>query len=384
MLVHRDLRAGPLLVAALAVAVAAPAPAWSGCRGVAPRHTADFTARGPHGVGSRTLRFVDETRPTPPNGSFAGSPTRTLDVEVWYPATTPPAPAAAPDAPLDASGAPYPLILYGHALQDSRLGEAYIASHLASRGYVVAAVDFPLAKLGAPGGATVADVASQPGDLRVVLDRLLANDGGFADAIDARRIGASGLSLGGGTVLLLTYHPELRDRRIRAVLPIAPAFSCSFTRAFYRRARVPLLVLQGDADRLAPIADNGRRVVRRARGPRSLAVLHGASHLGFTGFAAALGTPADIDQLGCNGLVGSVFPELPGGRGAGIASDECSVPCATSLTPTLAFDRQHELTQAVAAAFFDASLGGDRSARCWLARGLARENRDVEVETRQH
>jgi hypothetical protein len=50
----------------------------------------------------------------------------------------------------------------------------------------------------------------------------------------------------------------------------------------------------------------------------------------------------------------------------------------------LAFDRQHELTQAVAAASFDASLGGDRSARCWLARGLARENPDVEVETRQH
>jgi predicted dienelactone hydrolase len=383
----RQLLAARLLLVALAVLVASPTAARSGCRRATPRHTADFATRGPHAVGFRTLQFVDETRPTPPNGSFAGTPSRMLDVEVWYPAAATPAPTAARDAPLDPSGAPYPLILYGHALMDNRRGEAYLAEHLASRGFMVAAVDFPLGKLGAPGGATPMDIGSQPGDLRAVLDRLLAGDGGFAGAVDAKRIGASGLSLGGGTVLLLTYHRDLRDRRIRAVLPIAPAYSCAFTRAFYRHARVPLLVLQGDADRLAPLVENGLRVVRRARGPRMLAVLRGASHLGFTGFAGALGTPQSIDQFGCNALLGAigsapVFPELPGGRGAGIASEACSPPCQTSPTATLDFDRQHELTQTVAAAFFDAYLAGDRSARCWLARGLARENPDVETRRR--
>jgi predicted dienelactone hydrolase len=160
--------------------------------------------------------------------------------------------------------------------------------------------------------------------------------------------------------------------------------ACAFTRAFYRDVRVPLLVLQGDADGLAPLAENGLRVVRRARGPRMLAVLHGGSHLGFTGFAAGLGTPEDIDQFGGN-AIGSApaFPPLPGGPDAGVAGDECSPPCQAPLpTPTLDFARQHDLTRAVAAAFFDAYLAGDDSARCWLARELAAENPDVETRRR--
>jgi predicted dienelactone hydrolase len=373
-----------LLIVALAVAVAIPPPAWCRCRGTSRRHTADFAARGPYAVGTRTLFLVDETRPTPSNGSFAGAPFRALDTQVWYPAAATPATGAIPGAPLDPGGGPYPLILHGHALQDNRRGEAYLAEHLASRGYLVAAVDFPLGKLTAPGGPSPNDVASQPGDLRVVLDRLLAGEGGFADAIDAKRIGASGLSLGGGTVLLLTYHRDLRDRRIRAVLPIAPAFSCAFTRAFYRRVRVPLLVVQGDADGLAPLAENGLRVVQNARGPRTLVVLHGGSHLGFTGFADVLGPPAAIDQFGCNAIgPAPVFPAIPAGRGTGVTSDACSLPCQAPLpTPTLDFARQHDLTRTVAAAFFDASLKRDRSARCWLAGALAAENPDVETRRR--
>ena len=351
----------------------------SNCRRATPRTTADFATRGPHGVGVHTLHFVDDTRSTPPNGIYAGATNRTLNVEVWYPSAMPPKPTALRDAPLDASGARYPLILHGHALQDNRMGEAYLTEHLASRGYIVAAVDFPLGKFGAPGGATSADVGNQPGDLRFVIDHLLAGDGGFADAIDAERIGASGFSLGGGTVLLLTYQSDFLDPRIRAVLPIAPAFSCAFTRGFYRHTSVPMLVLQGDEDRLAPLAENGLRVVGHAPGPQTLAVLRGASHLGFLGIAGRLGTPADIDQIGCAALLEAQFPALPSD---GIDSAACSPPCQTPATPTLDFKRQHELTQIVAAAFFDASLGEDQSAGCWLNGGLATENPDVQTQLR--
>jgi predicted dienelactone hydrolase len=387
LLMCRKIAAVRVLAVVLGIALASPTTAWSGCRGAGPHRTADFAARGPHAVGFRILSFVDATRPTPPNGNFAGTPFRQLDTQVWYPAATPPTATAVRDALLDASGAPYPLVLYGHALQDNRAGEAYLAEHLASRGYLVAAVDFPLGKFGAPGGATPADLASQPGDLRAVLDHLLAGEGGLAGAVDTERIGASGLSLGAATVLLLTYHRDLRDRRIRAVLPIAPPFACAFTRTFYKHARVPVLVLQGDADGLVPLAENGLRVVRRARGPRTLAVLRGGSHLGFTGFADALGTPESIDQFGCNQLLAAIgsapaFPPLPGGRGAGIVREACAPPCQTPPTATLDFARQHELTQTIAAAFFDAYLAGDRSARCWLARGLASENPDVETRRR--
>jgi hypothetical protein len=51
-------------------------------------------------------------------------------------------------------------------------------------------------------------------------------------------------------------------------------------------------------------------------------------------------------------------------------------------TPTLDFDRQHDLTRTVAAAFFDANLLGDQSAGCWLVRELAAENPDVETRRR--
>ena len=34
-----------------------------------------------------TCQYVDATRPTPPNGSFPGAPSRTLPTEIWYPAT---------------------------------------------------------------------------------------------------------------------------------------------------------------------------------------------------------------------------------------------------------------------------------------------------------
>jgi len=269
--------AGCVLALMLAVAATVPAAVRAGCRTAPARHSADFAARGALPVGVRTLHLVDATRVTPPNGAFGGAPSRALDTEVWYPAATAPSDMAVQDAPLDLGGAPYPLVLYGHALQDNRSGEAYLAEHLASRGYVVAAVDFPLGKFGAPGGATPDDLASQPGDLTVVLDHLLAGEDGFGGAIDAERIGASGLSLGAATVLLLTYHQDLRDRRIRAALPIAPPYSCAFTRKFYRHARVPLLVMQGDADGLVPLEENSVRVVRRARGPRTLDLLRGGS-----------------------------------------------------------------------------------------------------------
>ncbi len=39
-----------------------------------------------YAVGTRALTFVDASRATSPNGSFAGAPSRTLPTQVWYPA----------------------------------------------------------------------------------------------------------------------------------------------------------------------------------------------------------------------------------------------------------------------------------------------------------
>jgi hypothetical protein len=51
-------------------------------------------------------------------------------------------------------------------------------------------------------------------------------------------------------LLVVTYHPTLRDPRIRAAMALAPG-ACYFAEPFYREAGPPLLVGQGDEDLIA-------------------------------------------------------------------------------------------------------------------------------------
>ncbi len=377
----------------------APAPAWpvDRCASVPVPPTADFAAPGPRVWGVRTLTLEDTTRATPPNGVFAGAPTRPLVTEVWYPALAP----GGRDAPLDPAGAPYPTILYSHGFSAFRTSEVHLARHLAARGYVVASPDFPLSNISAPGGPTLNDVANQPGDVRFILAELLAMsaDGAspFANAIDADRVGASGLSLGGMTTLLLTFHSELREPRIKAAFAMA-APACFFTYRFFRTAAVPLLLMHGDSDLLVPFRQNARRAFSLARRPRQLVTLANASHTGFTAFAPALEQPGShLDVVvGCPAIEGagsefeaweeSGIPGL-GGREQGIAlrPARCPLPCQDLDRVTgsaLGARRHHELTRAAIAAFFDAHLRGDESAWCFLRDTLEAENAEIDVKGR--
>jgi predicted dienelactone hydrolase len=127
-------------------------------------------APGPYTVASYTATFVDDSRPTPANGDYPGSPRRELPGEVWYPEN----PAAGPA----------PLLLFSHGFTSTYRNGNYLAQHLASHGFVVVAVDFPLTSLGAPGGANVADVASQPGDLSFLIDRLILDSRSSGHALE--------------------------------------------------------------------------------------------------------------------------------------------------------------------------------------------------------
>src|SRR5262245_42421984 len=69
---------------------------------------------GKYGVGVTTLTMVDASRGTAANHEVPALPERTMEVDVWYPAQT--AEAEGRDAPLDASGGPYPLIIFAHGL----------------------------------------------------------------------------------------------------------------------------------------------------------------------------------------------------------------------------------------------------------------------------
>src|SRR5262249_2665272 len=104
-------------------------------------HSDHWAADGQFVVGQRTLTLVDTTRGTPGGASRPAKPDRTLVTEVWYPAAIPVDgdPRDAPIWPF----ATFPLVVMSHSFTGTRLDEAYVARHLASRGFVVAAADFP-------------------------------------------------------------------------------------------------------------------------------------------------------------------------------------------------------------------------------------------------
>jgi predicted dienelactone hydrolase len=342
-----------------------------------------FLAPGPFGVGVRTLTLVDTSRPTPPRGSERGAPERTLVTEVWYPVVrgdlTP-----VRDAPV-AAGAPFPLVVDSPGLIDYREGRSYYAIALASRGYVVASPDFPVTGGRAPGDHDLRDVANQPGDVSFVIDDLLRHEEWLHDRIARHRIGVSGSSLGGLTTLLVTFHRDLHDQRVRAALAIAPV-ACLLTSRFYRTARVPLLLLQGDQDLLLPYAMNGLRAFDRSRRPHELLTLADASHTAFSGFVT-WPSSTSYDTQGCapvsRALAGDPFAVL-GGASDGVDTSGCGPPCPgpPPENPPMQPARQHAITTAAVTAFFEATLKHSRAARCFLQDRFATEYPDVTTATR--
>jgi predicted dienelactone hydrolase len=347
-------------------------------------HTADYAVNGSFGIGVHTFTFVDRSRATPANGNYAGDPVRTLVVDMWYPSTM----AGGPYTDPPFAGGQYPLILHSHGLMDSRRNEAYLGEQLASRGYIVAAPDYPLSNGTAPGGATVADTAQQPLDARFVIDQLLAAgddpSSPFFGAFDATRIGASGLSLGGLTTLLLAYHPRLRDPRVSAAMAMA-APSCMLEPAFFRNVDPPLLLVHGDSDLVVPIDANSRRLFPLTPSPSELVVLQNASHTGFAGPALLLDPSMHLDTFACTALgtlTVSSFATL-GSADEGIAQDPaaCAPPCQVAPAGlALSAKRQQELTRALAQAFFDGNLRGVKVAREFVHARVALENPEVTLK----
>jgi predicted dienelactone hydrolase len=362
-------------------------PSTAGARCPAGSATGAFVEPGAFGVGEHTLDLVDGSRPTPAHGDIPEKPDRTLATEVWYP-TERGETGTVRDARL-ARGGPFPLVVNSPGLLDVREGEAYYAEALASRGYVVASLDFPVTGLRAT-MQSLGDLANQPRDVSFVIDSLLAlsklRDGWLSRGVDRHRIGVAGLSLGGATTLLVTYHPTLRDHRVRAALPIAPA-ACFFSAGFYRAARPPLLVLQGDQDLLVPLETNGERVFERSRSPRSLVTLIHGTHTAFSGFVTAPSTTS-YDAVGCAAISGVVSSgDVLAGLGGPdiIDATGCALPCQSPPPGNIPMqaDRQHRLTKAVVTAFFDLTLKRSHAARCFLRHGLSTglttENSDVLV-----
>src|SRR5262245_55622847 len=376
-------------VSILALGLVAAAPAFAR-KCPADATTAAFLAPGPYAVGVRSLTFVDSTRQTPAHAGLPALPSRTLPTQVWYPAAGPAGAAPVANAPL-AAGGPFPFVASSHGLREVNVGEAYLALALARRGFVVAAPSFPLTNIAAPGGLDLLDTVNQPGDVRFVIDQMLAlsdGDGWLAGGIDRKRIGAQGLSLGGLITLLVTYNPALRDHRIRAAFAMAPA-SCELTRKTLAPAP-PLLLIDGDQDLITPIDQNAGRTFLRARMPRTLITLTRATHTAFTGLITADSAVNYDAAIGC-GFVEMITQQQVdaliaafGPAAAGTDTTGCDLPCkgAVPANAPMPATRQHDLTQAAGTAFFQERFQKSRAAHCFLRMVYASENPEVTIERR--
>lgn len=322
-------------------------------------------ADGPYAVGRVDMDWVDSSRATPANGDYAGSDERALPTLVWYPEG------------YDGSS---PLVVYSHGYRSNREGGDYLAKHLASHGYVVASANFPLSNGTAPGGSTIDDVINQPGDVSFVIDQVLAlagDDKPFASEIDADRIGAMGLSLGGLTTTLVTFHPDWRDPRIKAAVSMAGPADV-FGPAFFETSDAGYLAISGTEDAIVAHRTNAQPIPERARNG-GLLEISGGTHAGFVGLASGamrlLGNP---DAMACSvtdfSTDGHPFAGMFGGADKGLLSpDEYVAACTREIGDTISSGRQQMIAKLAVRAFFEAQFANDPEAMAFLTGTLPEE-----------
>lgn len=351
----------------------------------------DYSKPGPHTAATLEVTWEDKARPIVATDKHGAAPSRRLETMIYYPASGP-APLLG-QAKL-AEGGPFPLLMYSHGYSSSRDEARAFATRAASYGYVVVAPNFPLTSTLANGGAPdVNDAANQPGDVSFLIDQVLALSADskhpLAGGVDEKRIGTLGVSLGGLTTLLISYHPKFHDTRIKAAAPIAP-LAYFFAPAFYHTRELPLLIVHGDLDSFIDYEANGRRAFMRASPNARLLTVKKGSHAAFafpldeSGFGGVLNAllarpdadPSNPDGLGC-GAVGDTLAstgvEFLEALGDGAESlimtteEEAKrlLPCTNGnyKKPAMKAADQLEIATRSTLSFFEAHLGATSDTR---------------------
>jgi predicted dienelactone hydrolase len=332
-------------------------------------------AYGSYDVITEDFEVVDPSRSTQANGDFAGREGRQLKGELWRPQNL---------------RHPGPLVVYSHGFMSFHREGLYLQRFLASHGYTVVAVDYPLTSFFAPGRPLITDVVNQPGDVSFVISTLLERNDDPADVlhgtIDPRRIAVAGVSLGGLTSTLAAFHKKVRDPRIAAAVSIAGP-TAGVSAEFFAGQAVPFLMIASDADAIVPYAQNAAPIPRLDPGS-ILVTLKDASHAGFAHVAATLMRfSANPDVTGCQALMRNLNARpgaqelLPGLSGPeyGIDSKAHPTPCsAPPIAVAMPAAREHMFVTLAAYAFLEAQFGaGDKvrsAAREYLVHTLAAEN----------
>ena len=332
---------------------------------------------GPFGIINEEFTVIDDSRGMAAYNDFPGAPQRTLNGEIWRP---------------EGATGPGPLLVYSHGFMSFREEGLYLSRFLASHGYTVVAVDYPMSGYHAPDGPLMTDVVNQPGDISATLDAMLARNKDSQDPlfqrIDEDQIAIAGVSLGGLTSLLAGFHNRLLDERIDAVVSIAGPGSL-FKEGFFARSDLPLLLVYAGADAIVPYEENAVHLQNLYPGA-ILVTLQGASHAGFAQPSATIMRFIDNpDRVGCKAVTEGLGDIFSAGNEAliaqlgtpeeGIAIDREITFCDRALPEkAMPAARQHMFTSLAVHAFlesqFNQSAAGREQALHYLRDVLAGEN----------
>ncbi|GAX46084.1 putative dienelactone hydrolase [Tolypothrix sp. NIES-4075] len=230
------------------------------------------------------------------------------------------------DIYLPTTQTPCPIIVISHGLGSDRTSFAYLAEHLASYGFVVAVPEHPgsnskqIQALLAGTADTITnprELIDRPLDIKFLLDeltRLSQSDSTFKGRLNLQEIGVVGQSFGGYTALALAgvkinfqqvkadcpalkdtlnvslllqclalklpkTQYNLSDQRIKAAIAINPVDSSIFGQASLSQIKIPVMIVSGSADTVAPaLAEQIQPFTWLTTPNKYLVIINGGTH----------------------------------------------------------------------------------------------------------
>lgn len=283
----------------------------------------ELAASGPFAVGVTTMELINEAQLNIQEISAGVAPTydRKLTVEVWYPAKgskegnavyadvlgipgNPNRPLvpfsflgrAVREAEPDQSAGPYPLLIVSHGYLGSRVLMTYLTENLASKGYMVVAIDHPESTHRNPGKFTSTLYYRALDDLFVLNEIASLGAPGskslLSGMVDSDNTALIGYSMGGYGVLnaagagysdqLLQMFSQMTggnksisirtsgdseyqasmDQRVKAIVAFAPwgMQRGAWTKEALSGIRVPTLLIAGDKDDISGYEDGVKAI----------------------------------------------------------------------------------------------------------------------------